>query len=271
MMTRSSSHHRDHHHSSSSQGHRSRSGRHHSRQHHSHHRRSEYSLRLHPGDEDFSFISPCVKYSLFLFNLVFWVRDFFSRNNFPVLWIIAWLLSSLHTSLSSSLSLLPVSFYFAHCMPLVHHCFPFHSHTRLVGVMTRLYDCSCERTVCMCETSILIQLIQWPAAGGVASQHPHHWKDYTLAPYVKKADCILLYPLYPCSSYFSIESLALRSFSILLLWSFFLCRMWKLSQSIHSPLSFLVLWLFLKSGRRWLVCRTRDLVFSGRKQSAKHD
>jgi tetraspanin-33 len=56
--------------------HRSRSSRHHSRQqqqHHHHHRRSEYSLRLHPGDDEFSFISPCVKYSLFLFNLVFWI------------------------------------------------------------------------------------------------------------------------------------------------------------------------------------------------------
>lgn len=79
-MTRSGTrdHHNHQHHSSSSQAHhRSRSARHQSRsqQHHQQHqhRRSEYSLRLHPGDDEFSFISPCVKYSLFLFNLIFWV------------------------------------------------------------------------------------------------------------------------------------------------------------------------------------------------------
>ena len=67
-----SSEHRRHQH------HRSRSSSHHqhsssSRHHHRHHRRSDYSVRLHPSDDDFSFISPCAKYSLFLFNLVFWV------------------------------------------------------------------------------------------------------------------------------------------------------------------------------------------------------
>lgn len=54
---------------------RARSSSHHhsSRHQQRHNRRSEYSVRLHPTDDDFSFISPCAKYSLFLFNLVFWV------------------------------------------------------------------------------------------------------------------------------------------------------------------------------------------------------
>lgn len=74
-------HSRRSHHTSHS---RSRSSGHHphasssSRHHHRHHRRdqparSEYSVRLHPSDDDFSFISPCAKYSLFIFNLVCWV------------------------------------------------------------------------------------------------------------------------------------------------------------------------------------------------------
>lgn len=35
-----------------------------------HHYRQQ--IRIHQ-DDDFSFISPCVKYSLFFFNLIFWV------------------------------------------------------------------------------------------------------------------------------------------------------------------------------------------------------
>ena len=43
---------------------------------HSSHSRSHPShpIQLHSFDDEFSFISPCVKYSLFFFNLIFWVN-----------------------------------------------------------------------------------------------------------------------------------------------------------------------------------------------------
>ena len=67
-----------HHHSRGRSSHQHSSSSSSSRHHHRHHRRdqptrSEYSVRLHPTDDDFSFISPCAKYSLFIFNLVCWV------------------------------------------------------------------------------------------------------------------------------------------------------------------------------------------------------
>jgi hypothetical protein len=55
-----------------SRGHRSHHN-HNSSHLHSSSSRSQ-TIQLHSFDDEFSFISPCVKYSLFFFNLIFWVN-----------------------------------------------------------------------------------------------------------------------------------------------------------------------------------------------------
>lgn len=69
----SSAHHRSAHgHSSASASGHSRARRsHHSSGRSAHHLQRQH-IRIH-HDDDFSFINPCVKYSLFFFNLIFWL------------------------------------------------------------------------------------------------------------------------------------------------------------------------------------------------------
>lgn len=72
--TRSNHHsHQSHHHRG--YPHQSRSHRSHRPSHHDRHRISEYNhYKYGDGYEDYeSIISPCVKYSLFFFNFIFWV------------------------------------------------------------------------------------------------------------------------------------------------------------------------------------------------------
>lgn len=145
-----------------------------------------------------------------------WV--FFSRNNLPVL-----SLNRRLTPLISATHLSPL-FITASCFflfrslhaSLVHHSFPFHSLRRLVGVMTRLYDCSCERaslTVCMWN--------QYTADSVTCSRRrssQHHSILITeriplLRLTFTASHCNPLHTRNPCSSYFSLSSLT-RSLSV---------------------------------------------------------
>lgn len=61
-------------------------GHHHQSRNSRNHQLYREHMRLHPGQDDFSFISPCVKYSLFFFNLVFWVSLYTSSQRGQQQW-----------------------------------------------------------------------------------------------------------------------------------------------------------------------------------------